>query len=621
MRALRFFRPWPSSPRSARSLCTAAPAWWQRGWPRQRIGSVAEAELLAPLAELLMPHMPIAELFRSFPSPKGWGGNYLEPDLAAYGVLKDANAALFVEYDGYWRHGEKEGMARDRMKNAALLKYAPKGSCVIRISHTISRPLQNSVLFVRVEAWRSGCPGLVTQIRRDILKQTIRGLSQTLHHEIVERLQLQTEGGGAGLSSSSTDFINTTISAGQGNTIIEISSFLETEGFGKKNIDLMLEKSIGPGMSIEKKLQPKLRWLLNFGLTNGQAAKAVATFPPILGLSLEQNLNPTVQWFLELGLSKSQVAKAVATNPQILGLSLEQNLKPTMQWFSDLGLTKSQCVKAVCTFPPILWYSIEKNLKPTVQWLLDLGLRKSQVAKAVATFPQLLGLSIEKNLKPTVQWFSDLGLTKSQCVKAVATFPQILGLSMEQNLKPTVQWLLDFGLTESQVAKAVASNPRILALSLEQNLKPTVQWLSDLGLTDSQVAKAVATCPQLICLSIEKNLKPTVQWLLDFGLTESQLAKTAATFPQILAFSIAKNLSAKTLLLKDFFATKGAVELVAKWPQLLGYSYQRLTTRLKILAEQNKTQQLITAMSLTEEVFQRRFQHGPKKSEGLPHVF
>ena len=184
-----------------------------------------------------------------------------------------------------------------------------------------------------------------------------------------------------------------------------------------------------------------------------------------------------------------------------------------------------------------------------------------------------------------------------------------------------MQWLLDFGLTESQVAKAVASNPRILALSLEQNLKPTVQWLSDLGLTDSQVAKAVATCPQLICLSTEKNLKPTVQWLLDFGLTESQLAKTAATFPQILAFSIAKNLSAKTLLLKDFFATKGAVELVAKWPQLLGYSYQRLTTRLKILAEQNKTQQLITAMSLTEEVFQRRFQHGPKESEGLPHVF
>eukprot|EP00435_Cladocopium_sp_Y103_P043628 s1111_g12.t1 len=83
--------------------------------------TVAEVELLAPLAELLMPQTPIAELFRSFPSQKGWGGNYLEPDLAAYGVLKDENARLFVEYDDYWRHQEKEGVKRDQEKNAALL--------------------------------------------------------------------------------------------------------------------------------------------------------------------------------------------------------------------------------------------------------------------------------------------------------------------------------------------------------------------------------------------------------------------------------------------------------------------------------------------------------------------
>ena len=40
------------------------------------------------------------ELFRRFPAPDTWGGNYLEPDLALYGVLKDPEAALFVEYDG-----------------------------------------------------------------------------------------------------------------------------------------------------------------------------------------------------------------------------------------------------------------------------------------------------------------------------------------------------------------------------------------------------------------------------------------------------------------------------------------------------------------------------------------
>ena len=150
MRVLRLFRPWRSS-RSTSSLSTAAPAWWQRGWPRQRIGSVAEVQLLAPLAEVLMPHLEIAEAFRSFPSPKGWGGNYLEPDLAAYGVLKDENAGLFVEYDGYWRHGEREGLKMDQQKNEALLLFAPKGSCVVRISHTIGMPLQDNVLWIKVK--------------------------------------------------------------------------------------------------------------------------------------------------------------------------------------------------------------------------------------------------------------------------------------------------------------------------------------------------------------------------------------------------------------------------------------------------------------------------------------
>ena len=251
MRVLRLFRPWRSS-RSTSSLSTAAPAWWQRGWPRQRIGSVAEVQLLAPLAEVLMPHLEIAEAFRSFPSPKGWGGNYLEPDLAAYGVLKDENAGLFVEYDGYWRHGEREGLKMDQQKNEALLLFAPKGSCVVRISHTIGMPLQDNVLWIKVKKMRSGDNRLVPKIWCDILKQTVMGLKHSLRPEVVQRLKWHADGGVKVPSTFSLDFINAAVSAENGNTINEISSFLETEGFGKKDMDLMLEKCLAPGMSIEK---------------------------------------------------------------------------------------------------------------------------------------------------------------------------------------------------------------------------------------------------------------------------------------------------------------------------------------------------------------------------------
>ena len=612
MRALRLFRPWPFSGRSAGTFCGSAPSWWQRGWPRQRVGSMAEAELLAPLAELLMPHLPIAELFRSFPSPKGWAGNYLEPDLAAYGVLKDANAGLFVEYDGYWRHGKREGLEMDQKKNEALLMYPPKGSCVIRISHTISRPLQDNVLWVKADTWRSGCPKGVAKIHQDILKQALNGLC--LQPEMVERLKVHANDAIVLPSATSLRFINAAVAVRKGDTTDDISWFLEREGFGKEDINLMLRKGRLRGMSIERKLEPSLGWLLSLGLTKSQVAKAVATCPQSLGLSIEQNLNPTVQWLLDLGLTKSQVAKAVATFPHILGYSVEQNLKPTVQWLLDLGLTKSQVAKAVANFPRLLGYSIEQNLKPTVRWLSDLGLTKSQVAKAVATHPQVFGYSIENNLKPTVQWLLNLGLTKSQVAKAVATRPQILGCSIENNLSSTMQWLLDLGLTKSQVAKAVATFPHILGYSVEQNLKPTVRWLLDLGLTKSQVAKAVATCPQIFGYSIENNLKSTVQWLLDLGLTKSQIVKAVQNFPQILGCSIVKNLSPKSFVLNDFFTKNRSAELIGKWPQLLGYSYRRLITRLKILSEQDKTDKLTYAMSLTDEAFQRRFLSGAKKS-------
>ena len=133
---------------------------------------MAEVELLSQVAALLMPDAtPIEEMFRNFPAPEGWGGHYLEPDLSLYGVLKDEHAALFIEYDGYWRHEEKEGVERDRKKNAALLTYAPAGSSVIRISHTTSKPLEDHVIWVKVDTWTRGDEKSLSAVLMDIFLQ------------------------------------------------------------------------------------------------------------------------------------------------------------------------------------------------------------------------------------------------------------------------------------------------------------------------------------------------------------------------------------------------------------------------------------------------------------------
>ena len=554
-----------------RSVSPRPPAWWQTGWPRQRVGSVAEAELLSQLAVLLMPKQPISELFRRFPSPEGWRGHYLDPDLSAYGVLKDPSAALFVEYDGYWRHGEKEGMEKDEAKNAALLAFAPAGSHVIRISHAVPSRLQGSVLWVQVSPLRSGNQQALERTLRDVLVDVQTKLHSSLKPSLKQRLKLKSAASTTPLSAKAAGFTQAAKAAAGFNTLEEIAALLSGDGYSGSDLEKLLATLSRRTISIEQALKPTLDFLLELGLSKGQGARAVARHPQLLGLSIEQNLKSTVQWLLDLGLSKAQVAKAVAGFPQILGLSTEQNLKPTFGWLLDSGLSKDHIAKAVARCPQILGLSIEQNLKPTFQWLLDLGLSRAQGEKVVGMHPQILRLSIEQNLKPTVQWLLDLGLRKAQVAKAVSGFPQILDYSTDKNLKPTVQWLLDLGLSKDQVAKAVAGFPRILGLSIEQNLKPTVEWLLDLGLSKDQVAKAVAGNPQILARSITSTLNP------------------------------------KFSVLQVLYGRAQAASFLARWPQLVGYSLERLTGRLRCLETQNKADKLLSAMPLTEDKFVRRY--------------
>ena len=350
-----------------RTVTSPPPAWWQMGWPRQHVGSMAEAELLSQLAVLLMPRRPISELFRRFPSPEGWRGHYLDPDLSAYGVLKDPKAALFVEYDGYWRHGEKEGMERDEAKNAALLAFAPAGSHVIRISHTAPSRLEGCVLWVQVSRLRSGDQKALGRTLADVLTNVQARLHSSLKQSLKERWKLKSATCATQLSAKAVCFTQKERAAAGFSTLEETSAFLTGEGYSGSNLEKLLATLSKRATSIESTLKPGLDFLLD--LEQDQAAKAVAYFPQILGCSVEQNLKPTVKWLLDLGLSTDQVAKAVACFPRILGLSINENLKPTVQWLLDLGLSKDQVGKVVAGHSRILGYSITANLDPKIMKL------------------------------------------------------------------------------------------------------------------------------------------------------------------------------------------------------------------------------------------------------------
>eukprot|EP00439_Symbiodinium_sp_Y106_P001015 s4088_g1.t1 len=563
----------------AHVLCAVRqpPAWFKNGHRRQRPGSVAEAELLSHLAVLLQPEERIEELFRDFrvQPNEGWSRNILSPDLTVYGALKTEESALFLEYDGYYRHLSPAGMAADRRKNKALLHFAPAGSHVLRIAHA-HRGLELSCEMgeVVVDSWQLGHEASLVKALRQVAMFVLNKLGSEFRPDLRARLQAFAETPGRIARHTAVEFTKTTAA----NRELEFDPVL-----------------------LQEFLQSQL------ALSPSQAEALVGKGPALSHCHIEQRLQPTMQFLEDLGLEKASVAKVIARFPQVLGYSIEENLKPTVRWLRDLGLSKAEVAKVIARFPQVLGYSIEENLKPTVRWLRDLGLSKAEVAKVVGRHPPVLGLSIEENLKPTVRWLRDLGLSQAEVAKVVGRHPPVLWYSIEENLKPTVRWLRDLGLSKAEVGKVIARLPQVLGYSIEGNLKPTVRWLRDLGLSKAEVAKVIARSPQVLGYSIEANLKPTVRFLRDQGLSRGEIAKVIVSWPPFVSLSVESNLKPKVRQLLKWFSFEHVRALFVRNPCMFGRSLTRWLRRSEVLKQCNKLSVFGSAVMLTDAVFAARY--------------
>ena len=598
------------------SLCVVRqpPAWWKAGHRRRQPGSVAEAELLSRLAVLFQPEEPIEELFRDFrvEQSEGRSRSTLSPDLTVYGALQAEEAALFLEYDGYYRHLLPAGIAADSKKNHAILDFAPAGSQVVRIAHA-RREWDHGCEMVEVviEVWQRGRDASLAKALRQVTMSLLKQLGSALQPRLRAKLQAFLENPGGISWTAAEEFTKKAIEARE----LEydpapLHEFLQTQldlSFSQAE-ELLRTCPALARLDIEEQLEPMRQFLEDFGLEKAEVVKVIVRHPPLLGCRIEEKLTPTVRWLRDLGVTKADVAKVIVRLPQVLGCSIEEKLKPTVQWLRDLGVTKADVAKVIVRFPQVLGCSIEENLKPTVQWLRDLGVTKADVAKVIVRFPQVLGYSIEENLKPTVQWLRDLGLTKADVAKVIVRFPAVLGYSIEENLKPTVQWLRDLGVTKADVAKVIVRLPQVLGYSIEENLKPTVQWLRDLGVTKADVAKVIVRFPQVLGCSIEDNLKPTVRWLRDLGVSKADVAKVIVRSPPVLGYSIEENLNPKVLWLLERFSSEFVRGLLVRNPYVFGRSLKRWVRRSLILQPMGKLSVFGSAMMLTDAAFAVRYQ-------------
>ena len=278
-----------------RLRCSAPPLWWREGRPRTVHRSYAEVELLSRLAELLMPGEPIGELFRDFPVKKSelWGRPWLCPDISAFSVLKEEGAALFVEYDGCFRHSEPQGRQRDERKTEALLAYAPAGSRVLRIGH-VGRGLRatDASIEATVAEWRAGRSSSLNNALHQATGILLTNLEGALDHEVRERLQAYQGAEPKPDFDIARKFVHEAV----------LTRDVETK---KANMLAVLEGEL-------QLSAPAIMALEN-------------RFPSIWGVSIKSSLKPVVAWLERVGLGRKQVAKVVAGFPSVLGYSIDGN--------------------------------------------------------------------------------------------------------------------------------------------------------------------------------------------------------------------------------------------------------------------------------------------------------
>ena len=248
-------------------MASTAPEWWRKGWPRERVDSLAEAELLSQLAVALKPRTRIGELFRRFPAPEGWGGNYLDPDLAVHGVLTRKDAALFVEYDGFWRHSEEACLSIDRKKNAALLSHAPLGSLIVRIGHWECKPLDTElqVLWIAVDRWNSGDQKSISKVLKCVFLEILAEFGECLDPRVAKRLQKLAGMDFMPAPARSQEFVNEAAAAAGGTTREELLDILTSHGFSCSSVEILMKNSHLLRLSSEMQLKPGLKYFSALG--------------------------------------------------------------------------------------------------------------------------------------------------------------------------------------------------------------------------------------------------------------------------------------------------------------------------------------------------------------------
>ncbi|XP_057852666.2 uncharacterized protein LOC131062939 [Cryptomeria japonica] len=217
----------------------------------------------------------------------------------------------------------------------------------------------------------------------------------------------------------------------------------------------------------EKKLEPKIRLLEDFGFEGQTLTKLLTSNPNILSLSLEKSLLPKMMFLKSIFGTEDALVKAMLRAPQLIGCNLEKVLKPSLAFWEGFGLSRVELSKFLRLAPSVL---LRSSLTPAEAVLIDnIGLDKgSKMFKYV-----LIAVTVSRmeTLEARIENLKFWGLSAEEIWRLFRVAPLVLNFSKE-----TIGEKMNFVVNHlKEPANSVVKHPLLLQKSLERSVRPRFQ--------------------------------------------------------------------------------------------------------------------------------------------------
>ncbi|KAG0469248.1 hypothetical protein HPP92_018576 [Vanilla planifolia] len=260
-----------------------------------------------------------------------------------------------------------------------------------------------------------------------------------------------------------------------------------------------------------------IQLLKQSGFSDDQIKRLVVRKPNILCASVDKKLRPKMKAMMQTGFTESELTQLLSEIPSFFH---SNNAVSRIQFWRDFFGNEDNFLKTLIRGRFLLTSSLDNRILPNISFLSGCGIPVKRIGSLIKSNPRLITAKLG-SIKDLVARTEELGFCRGSGMFYHA-LDSVFKVSLD-NMKEKIKLLRSAGWSESEVSSVILRAPYILKISNKNLADKRKFFLERLGCDMSYLAKN----PTLLSLSLDKRLVPrcdVLQLLKSKGLLKRKVA-------------------------------------------------------------------------------------------------